>query len=277
MRSTSPHEGLTGESGPERGESGQTMQAAGGDHGRGSGIDFGALDGAEPTGDLAEDHGRAECALASVVDTGHVTAGDEAEEVIPVQARGAEKTPGSRIGGGGACQQPLQVGMVSRQGAVLQDFSPRADRHIPSQQDTRTQGKALIPFLNRMVCIAQQMRQAHLAGCTMAQLAAMADRPSRPPDARRPEFDAGRAGIGIRWQTAVEPSRTHCHQVLPFTRTEISSPLTTELARTAATTGAVAASSGAVARARTLVIAPSLRVRPNTSASSRARRSKPIA
>ncbi len=63
------------------------MQAAVGDHGRGGGIDFGALDGAEATGDLAEDHGRAECALASVVGIGHVTAGDGAEQVILVQAR----------------------------------------------------------------------------------------------------------------------------------------------------------------------------------------------
>jgi len=64
---------------------------------------------------------------------------------------------------------------------------------------------------------------------------------------------------------------------LPPTRAEVASEPTTALARTAAAIGAAAASSGASARARILAIAPSLMVRANTSASSRVRRSKPIA
>jgi len=88
--------------------------------------------------------------------------------------------------------------------------------------------------------------------------------------------DAARRGT-MMWQIAVEDSSTHCHQVCPPTRAEVSSEPTTALARTAAAIGAAAASSGVAARARMLAIAPSLIVTPNTSASSRARRSKPIA
>ena len=81
----------------------------------------------------------------------------------------------------------------------------------------------------------------------------------------------------MTWQIAVELSSTHCHQVLPQTRAEVSSEPTTALARTAAAIGAAAANSGVCARARMLAIAPSLIVRPNTSRIRRARRSKPIA
>ena len=153
------------------------MQAAGGDHGRGGGIDFGAPGSAEAADDLTEDHGRAECALASVVGRGHVTAGDEAEQVIAVPAHGAEETPGSQLGGGGACQQPVQFGTVLRQGAVLQDISPLADHHSSQQQNANAQGEALIALLDRTGCIAQQMRQAYLADCTIVQLAAQRSAP----------------------------------------------------------------------------------------------------
>ena len=78
----------------------------------------------------------------------------------------------------------------------------------------------------------------------------------------------------MTWQIAVELSSTHCHQVLPRTRAEVSSEPTTGLARTTAAIGAVAASSGASARASMLAIAPSLMLRPNTSAISRVRRWK---
>jgi hypothetical protein len=78
-------------------------------------------------------------------------------------------------------------------------------------------------------------------------------------------------------QIAVERSSTHCHQVLPQTRAEVSSEPSTALARTAAAIGAAATSNGVCARARMLAIAPSLIVRPNTSPIRRARRSKLIA
>ena len=83
--------------------------------------------------------------------------------------------------------------------------------------------------------------------------------------------DAARV-LAITWQIAVELSSTHCHQVLPPTRAEVSSEPTTGLARTAAAIGTAAVSSGASARARMLAMAPSLMLTPNTSAISRARR-----
>jgi hypothetical protein len=39
------------------------------------------------------------------------------------------------------------------------------------------------------------------------------------------------------WQIVVEDSSTHCHQVLPPTRAEVSSEPTTKLARTACASG----------------------------------------
>jgi hypothetical protein len=53
-------------------------------------------------------------------------------------------------------------------------------------------------------------------------------------------------------------SSTHCHQVLPRTRAEVSSEPTTGLARTAAAMISAAATSGVCARLRILAIAPSL-------------------
>ena len=123
------------------------------------------------------------------------------------------------------------------------------------------------------------MRQAELAYGARAGLPAVA---VGDPDLRagtREEVlptDAARCGT-MMWQIAVEDSSTHCHQVLPPTRAEVSSEPTTGLARTAAAIGVAAAGSGAYARARMLAIAPSLMLSPNNSASRRARRSKPIA
>ena len=72
--------------------------------------------------------------------------------------------------------------------------------------------------------------------------------------------DAARVSA-ITWQIAVEASSTHCHQVLPLTRAEVSSEPTTGLSRTAAAIGAAAASNGTSARARMLATAPWLRGR----------------
>src|ERR1700679_3558089 len=65
----------------------------------------------------------------------------------------------------------------------------------------------------------------------------------------------------LGWMTcsaARVPTNTHSHQVLPLTRTEVSSEQTTGLASTTFSIAAVAASSGCRARARMLLIAPSL-------------------
>jgi hypothetical protein len=69
---------------------------------------------------------------------------------------------------------------------------------------------------------------------------------------------------------------THCHQVLPRTRAEVSSEATTALARTSAAIASAAAARGGPARLRMLAIAPSLMSRPNISAISFESRSKPI-
>ena len=65
--------------------------------------------------------------------------------------------------------------------------------------------------------------------------------------------------------TASVPINTHSHQFLPFTRTEVSSEQTTGLASTTFPIAAVASSSGPRARARMLLMAPSLIDSPNSS------------
>src|SRR3954453_17160214 len=52
----------------------------------------------------------------------------------------------------------------------------------------------------------------------------------------------------MTWQIAVELSSTHCHQLLPPTRAEVSSEPMTGLARTASAIVAAAATNGAWAR-----------------------------
>jgi hypothetical protein len=77
----------------------------------------------------------------------------------------------------------------------------------------------------------------------------------------------------------VEPSAgsAHSHQFLPFTRTEVSSEQTTALANTTFSIAAVAPSKGSRARARMLLIAPSLIDSENSSFINRANRSMPMA
>jgi hypothetical protein len=70
---------------------------------------------------------------------------------------------------------------------------------------------------------------------------------------------------------------THSHQFLSLTRTEVSSEQTTGLASTTFSIAAVASSSGCRARARMLLIAPSLIDSENSSFISSASRSMPMA
>src|SRR5450759_3943085 len=63
---------------------------------------------------------------------------------------------------------------------------------------------------------------------------------------------------------ARRPMNTHAHQFFCFTRTDVSSEQMTGLASTTFSIAAVAASSGSRARARILLIAPSLIDRPKT-------------
>ena len=70
---------------------------------------------------------------------------------------------------------------------------------------------------------------------------------------------------------------THSHQFLPLTRAEVSSEQTTGLAITTFSIAAVATSNGSRARARMLLIAPSLIERPKSSSISVASRSMPMA
>ena len=69
------------------------MQAPGGDRARGGGINRRASFGAEPAGHLAEYYRRPQRPLTGAVGTGHVVAGDEAEQVIAIAAHGAEQAP----------------------------------------------------------------------------------------------------------------------------------------------------------------------------------------
>jgi len=141
----------------------------------------------------------------------------------------------------------------------LQTGTASADGHGPEQQEAKTKGEDGVAFVDGILRIPQQMRETELAHVAMTGLCGVA---------------VGHPHLRL---TAVEDSRTHCHQLWPPTRAEVSSEPTTALVRTAAAIGAAAASSGVAARARMLTIAPSLIVTPNTSANSRARRSKPIA
>ena len=77
--------------------------------------------------------------------------------------------------------------------------------------------------------------------------------------------------------TASAPMNTHSHQFLPLTLTEVSSEHTTGLASTTFSIAAVASSKGSRARARMLLIAPSLMDRPNSSSINSASRSMPMA
>ena len=77
--------------------------------------------------------------------------------------------------------------------------------------------------------------------------------------------------------TAKVPMNTHSHQFLPHTRTDVSSEQTTGLASTACSIAAVVASSGSRARARMLLIAPSLIDSEKSSSISMASRSMPMA
>ena len=81
----------------------------------------------------------------------------------------------------------------------------------------------------------------------------------------------------ITCSTARVPMNTHSHQFLPFTRTEVSSEQTTGLASTTFSIAAAAPSSGSPARARMLLIAPSLIDSENSSSISSASRSMPMA
>jgi hypothetical protein len=77
--------------------------------------------------------------------------------------------------------------------------------------------------------------------------------------------------------TASVPMNTHSHQFLPLTRTEVSSEQTTGLANTTFSIAAVAPSKGSRARARMLLIAPSLIDNENSSSINSASRSMPMA
>jgi hypothetical protein len=79
------------------------MEAAGRDDGSGGGVEAGAPEGSEGSGDPAEDDAGAEGSLAAIVGGRDVAAGDEAEEIAAALAHGAGElsTGAGRRGGGG--------------------------------------------------------------------------------------------------------------------------------------------------------------------------------
>jgi hypothetical protein len=138
-------------------ERGQTVQASGGNDGSGCGIDLGSPFRAKASRDLAEDHGRAQGALAGIVGEGHIAAGDEAEQVVAVAAHGLEQA--ARCGlVGWVAQQPVkpavEVGVVLLQGAVLEVGAAAADGDGAQQQPFELEREAVAAFLDRVVCVS---------------------------------------------------------------------------------------------------------------------------
>src|ERR1700735_1322098 len=104
------------------------------------------------------------------------------------------------------------------------------------------------------------MRQAHLPQDAVAALTAQhVGHPHLWPDRAEQRAPHHRAPAGLDDMSAASvPMNTHSHQFLPFTRTEVSSEQTTGLANTTFSIAAVAPSRGCRARAKMLLIAPSL-------------------
>src|SRR5260370_4293465 len=98
-------DGAVGEGVTEGLEGGMAVEPPCGDDGQSVGIGTGAPLGAEPTGDLAEDHAGPQGTLAIVVGGGNVAARDEDEEVAAALADGAGGLAAG-IGGGGGGEQP---------------------------------------------------------------------------------------------------------------------------------------------------------------------------
>ena len=104
-------------------------------------------------------------------------------------------------------------------------------------------------------------------GLARRWLPSMSDTRTRPDRAeQRPHH--GLAAMGLNdVQRGQRMTNTHSHQFLPFNRTDVSSEQITGLASTTASIAAVASSSGSRARARMLLIAPSLMESENSSSS----------
>ena len=93
--------------------------------------------GSEASGDLSEDHGWSEGALATIVGVGDVAPGDEDEEIITAFADAtSEFLTGDGVGG--FAQQPgeaaVEIGAVLGKGAVLEGFAPSSDGNGAQQQ-----------------------------------------------------------------------------------------------------------------------------------------------
>src|SRR5260370_42232889 len=93
-------DGAVGEGVTEGLEGGMAVEPPCGDDGQSVGIGTGAPLGAEPTGDLAEDHAGPQGTLAIVVGGGDGGGRGGDEEVAAALAAGAGEL-GGRIGGGG--------------------------------------------------------------------------------------------------------------------------------------------------------------------------------
>src|SRR6266436_1220164 len=100
-------DGAVGEGVTEGLEGGMAVEPPCGDDGQSVGIGTGAPLGAEPTGDLAEDHAGPQGTLAIVVGGGNVAARDEDEEVAAALADGAGELAAG-IGGGADGEQPVE-------------------------------------------------------------------------------------------------------------------------------------------------------------------------
>jgi hypothetical protein len=88
--------------------------------------------GAEAAGDLAEDHAGPKGALAFVVGSGHIAAGDEDKEITAASADTAGELSAG-LSGGADGEKPVElaveIGAVLGEGSVFQLRTPLADGH----------------------------------------------------------------------------------------------------------------------------------------------------
>src|SRR5437899_3085831 len=144
-----------------------------GDDGQSVGIGTGAPCGAEPAGDLAENHAGPQGTLAIVVGGGNIAAGDEDEEVAAALADTAGELSAG-LGGGADGEQPVEpaveVGAVLDEGGVLQLRAPLADGDGAAQELMEARCETGVAGIDGVLGIAQQVGKTKLAFVPMPGL-----------------------------------------------------------------------------------------------------------
>ena len=116
--------------------------------------------GPEASGDLSKDDGGPQRPFAAIIGVGHVAAGDEAEEVVPVTAHGIEELAGGAIFwrlGKQPVEPSVEIGAILLEGAVHEARATAADSDGAQQEALKGDCEAGIAVVDGVLGVAQEM------------------------------------------------------------------------------------------------------------------------